>query len=51
MRDTLAKNILKVKPEKVQVITGDVGGGFGTKSFMYREYPLAAEAARISSAR
>ena len=46
VRDTLAKDVLKVKPEKVQVITGDVGGGFGTKSFMYREYALAAEAAR-----
>ena len=33
-------------PEKVRVVTGDVGGGFGTKTFMYREYPLAAEAAR-----
>ena len=38
--------ILKVAPEKVRVVTGDVGGGFGTKTFMYREYPLAAEAAR-----
>jgi aerobic carbon-monoxide dehydrogenase large subunit len=47
IRDTLAKSILKVKPSKVHVKTGDVGGGFGTKSFMYREYPLAAEAARI----
>jgi aerobic carbon-monoxide dehydrogenase large subunit len=36
IRDTLAKAILKVKPEKVQVVTGDVGGGFGTKTFMYR---------------
>ena len=46
LRDTLANMILKVKPAKVQVVTGDVGGGFGTKSFMYREYPLAAEAAK-----
>jgi carbon-monoxide dehydrogenase large subunit len=46
IRDTLAKAVLKVKPEKVRVLTGDVGGGFGTKSFMYREYALAAEAAR-----
>lgn len=47
LRDTLAGSILKVKPAKVRVLTGDVGGGFGTKSFMYREYPLAAEAARV----
>jgi carbon-monoxide dehydrogenase large subunit len=46
LRDTLSEKILKVEPEKVRVITGDVGGGFGTKTFMYREYPLAAEAAR-----
>jgi aerobic carbon-monoxide dehydrogenase large subunit len=47
LRDTLANQILKVAPDKVRVLTGDVGGGFGTKTFMYREYPLAAEAARI----
>jgi aerobic carbon-monoxide dehydrogenase large subunit len=47
LRDTLADKILKVAPEKVRVLTGDVGGGFGTKTFMYREYPLAAEAARV----
>jgi carbon-monoxide dehydrogenase large subunit len=46
LRDTLAKEILKIDPDKVRVLTGDVGGGFGTKTFMYREYPLAAEAAR-----
>jgi carbon-monoxide dehydrogenase large subunit len=46
LRDTLANEILKVAPEKVRVVTGDVGGGFGTKTFAYREYPLAAEAAR-----
>ncbi len=38
--------ILGVKPDKVRVMTPDVGGGFGTKTFMYREYPLCAEAAR-----
>jgi carbon-monoxide dehydrogenase large subunit len=46
LRDVLAKKIMKVKPDNVQVFTGDVGGGFGTKSFMYREYPLVLEAAR-----
>ncbi len=46
LRDTLANQVLKVDPAKVRVITPDVGGGFGTKSFMYREYALAAEAAR-----
>ncbi len=47
LRDALAEKILKTKPEKVHVLTGDVGGGFGTKSFMYREYPLVLEAARL----
>ncbi|MEN5081066.1 xanthine dehydrogenase family protein molybdopterin-binding subunit [Bosea sp. TWI1241] len=44
-RDILAKNILKVDPARIRVITPDVGGGFGTKIFMYREYPLAMVAA------
>lgn len=45
MRDLLAKAILKVDPSRVRVITRDVGGGFGTKAFLFREYPLAAIAA------
>ena len=40
LRDVLAEQIMKVKPAQVHVMTGDVGGGFGTKTFMYREYPL-----------
>ncbi|MGD0023876.1 MAG: molybdopterin cofactor-binding domain-containing protein, partial [Xanthobacteraceae bacterium] len=32
--------------EKLRVITPDVGGGFGTKLFPYREYALAAFAAK-----
>lgn len=46
IRDTLAGKILKIKPEKIRVLTGDVGGGFGTKTFCYREYPLVLEAAK-----
>jgi carbon-monoxide dehydrogenase large subunit len=38
--------VLKLPPEKLRVITPDVGGGFGTKLFPYREYALAAVAAR-----
>jgi carbon-monoxide dehydrogenase large subunit len=45
IRDILAKHILKVEPERIRVVTPDVGGGFGTKIFMYREYPLCAVAA------
>ncbi|MBY0612199.1 MAG: xanthine dehydrogenase family protein molybdopterin-binding subunit [Beijerinckiaceae bacterium] len=38
--------VLKIPEDKLRVITPDVGGGFGTKSFAYREYALAAEAAK-----
>ncbi len=38
--------VLKIPPEKMRVICPDVGGGFGTKLFPYREYALAAFASR-----
>src|SRR6202047_4199934 len=38
--------VLKIPLEKMRVICPDVGGGFGTKLFPYREYALAAFAAR-----
>ena len=43
---TLLQQILKIPAEKIRVVTKDVGGGFGTKNMMYREYPLVVEAAR-----
>lgn len=46
MRDVLAGDVLKVAPETLRVMTPDVGGGFGTKLFPYREYALVTEAAR-----
>lgn len=45
LRNTLAKFIFKTDPANFRVVTPDVGGGFGTKTFMYREYPLAVFAA------
>lgn len=39
IRDNL-RGILGVKREQLRVITPDVGGGFGTKLFIFREYPL-----------
>jgi carbon-monoxide dehydrogenase large subunit len=45
IRDVLFQ-ILKMPAEKLRVITPDVGGGFGTKLFPYREYALAAVAAK-----
>jgi carbon-monoxide dehydrogenase large subunit len=41
LRDILCQNVLKMR-----VICPDVGGGFGTKLFPYREYALVAVAAR-----
>jgi carbon-monoxide dehydrogenase large subunit len=46
LRTILGDAILKVGKEKLRVITPDVGGGFGTKLFPYREYALAAVAAK-----
>jgi aerobic carbon-monoxide dehydrogenase large subunit len=44
LRETIAGS-LKVDKKRLRVITPDVGGGFGTKAFIYREYPLCAFAA------
>jgi carbon-monoxide dehydrogenase large subunit len=46
LRDILCQNILKIPVENMRVICPDVGGGFGTKLFPYREYALVAFAAR-----
>ena len=45
MRDWLA-DIIGVSTEQVRVQTHDVGGGFGTKVFNYREYALCMFASR-----
>ena len=45
LRDILCQNVLKIPVEKMRVICPDVGGGFGTKLFPYREYALMAVAA------
>lgn len=46
IRDVIAKRVLKISPDKMRVITPDVGGGFGTKLFSYREYALVSVAAK-----
>ena len=38
----IAKMVLKIGPDKLRVITGDVGGGFGMKIFVLPEYPLVS---------
>ncbi len=50
MRRILAKDILKMPEDSIRVVTPDVGGGFGTKMFVYRELPLAMIAARAVGA-
>jgi carbon-monoxide dehydrogenase large subunit len=44
IREAIAP-ILKVERDRMRVVTPDVGGGFGTKLFPFREYPLCAFAA------
>jgi carbon-monoxide dehydrogenase large subunit len=46
MRNILANAILKVAPEKVRVIAGEVGGSFGMKAMPYNEYPVVLLAAK-----
>jgi carbon-monoxide dehydrogenase large subunit len=46
LRDILCQNVLNIPTDKMRVICPDVGGGFGTKLFPYREYALIAVAAR-----
>ncbi len=45
LQGTLAV-VIGVEPGDLRVRTHDVGGGFGTKSFLYREYALVLEGAK-----
>src|SRR5213079_3403131 len=46
LREIIGGMVLKIPLEKMRVICPDVGGGFGTKLFPYREYALISVAAR-----
>ena len=46
MRDILTRQVFGIEREKLRVITPDVGGGFGPKTFVYREHALVLEAAK-----
>ena len=46
LRDVLCSDVLKIPPERLRVATADVGGGFGTKYFLYAEQALVLWAAR-----
>jgi carbon-monoxide dehydrogenase large subunit len=45
IRNALCDKVLKIPHDQLRVVTGDVGGGFGTKLGPYREYALAVIAA------
>src|SRR5258708_23274863 len=48
LRGGLAKDVLKVTPDKLHVLTGNVGGSFGMKAPPYPEYaPLLLAARRL----
>lgn len=42
----ILSGIFGIETKQLRVITPDVGGGFGPKSFVYREYALVMEAAK-----
>ena len=46
LRDTLCDEVLGIAREKVRVLVGDVGGGFGMKTGMYPEDVVLAFCAR-----
>ncbi len=48
LRDELCNDVLGIPPEKVRVLVGDVGGGFGMKTTLYGEDVLAAYCARLT---
>jgi carbon-monoxide dehydrogenase large subunit len=47
LRNALAKDVLGVAPDKVHVLTGNVGGSFGMKSSVFPEYACLLHAARV----
>ncbi len=46
LKDQIASHTLKIDPTQVRVVTPDVGGGFGMKTFYYPEQALCLWAAR-----
>jgi carbon-monoxide dehydrogenase large subunit len=43
----LAAGVFQVPPDKLRVLTTDVGGSFGMKSFIYPEPPMVGYAAKL----
>ncbi len=46
VRNALAEHIFRIPENRIHVIAGDVGGGFGTKGWQYAEHRLIPWAAR-----
>jgi carbon-monoxide dehydrogenase large subunit len=47
VRDELCSEVLRIPNDRVRVLVGDVGGGFGMKTALYAEDVLAAYCARM----
>ena len=46
LRKVLCEYVFKIPEHQMRVVTGDVGGGFGMKIFVYPEYAVVLHAAR-----
>jgi len=46
LRDWLARDVLNIPPERLRVVSPDVGGGFGMRLFLMNEHALVLFAAR-----
>ena len=46
VRNALANKVFKIPENKIRVIAGDIGGGFGTKGWQYPEHRLMLWVAR-----
>src|SRR5665213_3491434 len=46
VRQMLANTIFKIPEQRIRVVAGDVGGGFGTKGWQYPEHRLVLWASR-----
>ncbi len=48
VRDCLAEDVFNIPPDRIEVITGDVGGAFGMKISPYPEYACVLWAAEVT---
>lgn len=49
IRDCLAEQIFHIPPERIEVMTGDVGGAFGMKIVPYPEHACVLWAAKVTA--